>query len=65
MEKILIDQASTIALANKIKPGTAKGIDQIDFAKLDSVQLSIIGAYGDRGVLVEFLKVKAGINQEL
>lgn len=44
MEKILIDQSSTITLANKLNPGTARGIDQIDFAKLDSVQLNIIGA---------------------
>lgn len=63
--RILIDQSSTIALANKLNPGNARGIDQIDFAKLDSVQLNIIGAYGDRGILVEFLKVKAGISQEL
>jgi hypothetical protein len=65
VETILIDQSSTIALANKLNPGNARGIDQIDFAKLDSVQLNIIGAYGDRGILVEFLKVKAGISQEL
>ncbi|KAM5540363.1 hypothetical protein V8D89_005821 [Ganoderma adspersum] len=64
VDKIIIEQESLGRLINVLRPNAYTSITKVDFSALDHVQLRVIGLYGSKSAIVDFLRQKAIVDEE-
>ena len=56
VDKIVIAQQSLQAFINALSPGAYSSITKVNFKKLDSYSLKLLGVYGSKEEIVRFLR---------
>ncbi|KAI1789535.1 hypothetical protein LXA43DRAFT_892776, partial [Ganoderma leucocontextum] len=64
VDKIIIEQESLGRLINVLRPNAYTSITKVDFSALDRVQVKVIGLYGSKSAVVDFLRQKAIVDEE-
>ncbi|CAG8553500.1 15286_t:CDS:10, partial [Funneliformis mosseae] len=63
-DKIIISQQDIERLCNEIMPNSFKSISKINYKKLNSRSIRLVGCYGRNELIAKFLLVKDIINKE-
>ncbi|GBC16228.2 hypothetical protein GLOIN_2v1865248 [Rhizophagus irregularis DAOM 181602=DAOM 197198] len=64
VDKIIISQQDVKRLCNKIMPNSFKSISKINYEKLNSRSIRLVGCYGRNELIAKFLFIKNIINQK-
>ncbi|KAH9912631.1 uncharacterized protein BXZ73DRAFT_56103, partial [Epithele typhae] len=63
VDKIIIEQDGSLGrFVNSLKPNTYQSINKIDLTALDDLELRLVGLYGSKPALVDFLQKKTLID---
>lgn len=65
MDKIIISQSDVKRLCDDIIPGSFRSISKIDYEKLNSRQIHLIGIYGRNSLIAKLLLDKGIIDDEM
>jgi hypothetical protein len=55
VDKIVVHSEGFAACANFLSPGSHKSLTKVDYRALNNASLSVVGLYGKREVLIDFL----------
>lgn len=65
VDKIIISKGSLKILCNEMIPLSFKSISDINFTKLNTISLRLIGCYGNHILIAKLLLSKKIINKEM
>lgn len=65
VDKIIIEQESLGRLINVLRPNAYTSITKVDFSALDQVQVKVVGLYGSKSAIVDFLRNEAIVDEEM
>ncbi|KAI0698512.1 hypothetical protein C8T65DRAFT_697822 [Cerioporus squamosus] len=65
LDKVIIEQDALGRLINDLRPNAYTSMTKVDFRALDSVHVKPLGLYGSKSSIVEFLRKKCGLDEQL
>ncbi|EJF62764.1 hypothetical protein DICSQDRAFT_57253 [Dichomitus squalens LYAD-421 SS1] len=65
VDKIIIEQESLGRLINFLRPNAYASITKVDFSALDQIQVKPVGLYGSKSAIVDFLRHKGIVDEEI
>src|SRR5688572_12284241 len=65
VDETIISRNYLKKLCNDMVPSSFRSISEIDYTKLNSISLRLIGCYGNHALIAKFLLDKKAINQQV